>query len=180
MHGLACAKINLTLEVTGKRPDGYHELISLMQTVSLADELSLEPAEDLSLDCDVPELAGDNNLVLRAARLLGRGGRFVLRKRIPAAGGLGGGSSDAAVALRLLDAAYHLRLSPEHLMEAATHLGSDVPFFLHAGTVLVKGRGELVQPLPDLRERWLVLLNPGVPLSTARVFQDLRPDEYAA
>ncbi len=179
MRGLAYAKINLTLEVTGKRPDGYHELISLMQTVSLADELSLQPTEALTLECDVPELAGDDNLVLKAARLLGRGGRFVLRKHIPAAGGLGGGSSDAALALRLLDVTYELRLKPEQLLEAAAKLGSDVPFFLHAGTALVAGRGERVTPLPDLPPHWLVLLNPGLPLSTARVFQELRPEEYS-
>jgi 4-diphosphocytidyl-2-C-methyl-D-erythritol kinase len=179
VHGLAYAKINLTLEVTGKRPDGYHELTSLLQTVSLADELSFEAVEDLSLDCDVPDLAGDDNLVLAAARLLGRKGRFLLRKRIPAAAGLGGGSSDAALALRLLDAAHHLNLSHEQLTAAAAQLGSDVPFFLHGGTALVEGRGERVTPLPDLPAHWLVLLNPGVALSTPRVFQELRLDEYA-
>lgn len=180
VHGLAYAKINLTLEVSGKRADGYHELTSVMQTVSLADDLWLEPAAELSLRCDVTELAGDDNLVVRAARALGCGGRFVLRKRIPAAAGLGGGSSDAALALRLLNAAFELRLSPAELLDAATCIGSDVPFFLHCGSALVQGRGELVQPLPDLPVRWLVLLNPGVPLSTARVFQELRPEEYVA
>ncbi|HVA22760.1 MAG TPA: 4-(cytidine 5'-diphospho)-2-C-methyl-D-erythritol kinase [Chloroflexota bacterium] len=180
MRGLAYAKINLTLEVTGKRPDGYHELISIMQTVALADKLSLDPATELSLECDVPELAGDDNLVLRAARLLGRGGRFVLGKRIPVAGGLGGGSGDAALALRLLDAAYGLHLSPHQFLDAAAQLGSDVPFFIHGGTALVEGRGEQVTPLPDLPEHWLVLLNPGLPLSTARVYGELKPDEYTA
>ena len=180
VHGLAYAKINLTLEVSGRRPDGYHELTSLMQTVSLADELALEPADDLTLSCDVPELACDDNLVLRAARTLGRGGRFTLRKHIPVAAGLGGGSSDAALALRLVDAAYGLRLPPEELLAAAASLGSDVPFFLHGGTALVQGRGERVQALPDLPTHWLALLNPGVPLSTAKVFAELRPDEYAA
>src|SRR5712692_3487122 len=178
MRGLAYAKINLTLEVTGKRPDGYHELISIMQTISLADELSLEPAEGLSLDCDQPELSGGDNLVLRAGRLLGPGGRFVLRKRIPTAGGLGGGSSDAALALRRIDAAHHLHLAPEQMLDAAAKLGSDVPFFMYGGTALVGGRGERVMPLPDLPPRWVVLLNPDVPLSTAAVFGELRPDEY--
>jgi len=177
--GLACAKINLTLEVLGKRPDGFHELISVMQTVSLADSLSLTPADDLRLECDVPELASDDNLVLRAARLLRRGGHFRLSKRIPAAGGMGGGSSDAALALRLLDAAYDLRLPASELLGAAAELGSDVPFFLYGGTALIEGRGERVTPLPDLPSRWAVLLNPGVPLSTPAVFRELRPDEWS-
>src|SRR5581483_1826770 len=111
MHGLAYAKVNLTLEVTGKRPDGYHELISVMQTISLADELSFEPGPSLSLECDVPELANDDNLVVKAARLLRQTGKFVLRKRIPFAAGLGGGSSDAALALRLMDEACHLHMA---------------------------------------------------------------------
>lgn len=179
MRGRAYAKINLTLEVTGKRPDGYHELVSIMQTVSLFDELSLTPSDDLSLQCDVSELAGDDNLVLRAARVLGRGGHFELRKGIPIAGGMGGGSSDAALALRLLDAAYDLRLPAGELLAAAASLGSDVPFFLCGGTALVEGRGERVTPLSPLPLRWLVVLNPGVPLPTPAVFHELRPPEYA-
>jgi len=164
VRGLAYAKINLTLEVTGKRPDGYHELVSIMQTISVADELSLSRASDLTLDCDQPELAGEDNLVLRAARLLGAGGHFELRKRIPVAAGLGGGSSDAALALRLLDTVHHLHLTPEQLLDAAAKLGSDVPFFLHGGTALIEGRGERVRPLADLPQHWLVLVNPGKPL----------------
>jgi 4-diphosphocytidyl-2-C-methyl-D-erythritol kinase len=180
MRGLAYAKINLTLEISGKRPDGYHELVSVMQTISLADSLAVAPGQDLRLECDVPELAGDDNLVLKAARLLGAAGHFRLEKRIPMAGGLGGGSSDGALALRLLDAERHLHLPPEQLLDAAARLGSDVPFFMYGGTALVGGRGERVMPLPDLPPRWLVLLNPGVPLSTAAVYGELRPDEFAA
>ena len=179
MRGLAYAKINLTLAVTGRRADSYHELASVMQTVSLADTLSLLPAADLSLDCDRSDLGGDDNLVLRAGRLLGRGGQFTLRKRIPVAAGLGGGSSDGALALRLLDGVYGLGLSAGDLLAAAAELGSDVPFFLHGGTALVEGRGERVTPLPDRPRQWLVLLNPGVPLSTAAVFGELRVEEYA-
>jgi 4-diphosphocytidyl-2-C-methyl-D-erythritol kinase len=178
VRGHAYAKINLTLEVTGKRPDGYHELISIMQTISLADEISLEEADDLVLECDRQELATEDNLVLRAARLLGRGGHFTLLKRIPIAAGLGGGSSDGALALRLLDALHDIHLSPEKMVEAAVKLGSDVPFFLYGGTCVVGGRGERVVPMPDLPPRWLVLLHPGAPLSTASVFGELRPDEY--
>ncbi len=177
MRGWAYAKINLTLEVLGRRADGYHDLVSVMQTISLADELTFEPGTDLTLDCDAPNLAGPDNLVLKAARLLKATGHFVLRKRIPEGGGLGGGSSDAALALRLI-AASGWRLSPDELHAAAAQLGSDVPFFLYGGTCLVEGRGERVQPLSDLPPYWLTLVNPGVPLSTAAVFGDLRPDEY--
>ncbi|MBV8086725.1 MAG: 4-(cytidine 5'-diphospho)-2-C-methyl-D-erythritol kinase, partial [Chloroflexi bacterium] len=179
MRGRAYAKVNLSLEVLGRREDGYHELVSVFQTVSLYDELSLEASDSLTLACDVASLAGDDNLVLRAARLLGRGGRFHLRKGIPMAGGMGGGSSDAALALRLLDALYGLRLPPQGLRDAAAALGSDVPFFLTGGTALVQGRGERVTPLPDLPMHWLAVLNPGVPLSTPTVFRGLRPPEYS-
>jgi 4-diphosphocytidyl-2-C-methyl-D-erythritol kinase len=178
MRGLAYAKINLSLEIIAKRPDGYHELVSVMQTVSLADSLALEPADELTLECSDRTLGGPDNLVLRAARLLKRGGRFVLHKRIPTASGLGGGSSDGALALRLLDAAYGLGLSDRDLLSAAAELGSDVPFFLAGGTALVEGRGERVTPLADLALRWLVLVNPGVPLSTAAVYGALGPEDW--
>src|SRR5437868_448094 len=129
MRGRAYAKVNLSLEVTGKRPDGYHELVSVMQTISLSDSLSLEPASELGLDCTDPQLNSADNLVFRAARLLDRGGKFRLDKHIPVAGGLGGGSSDAALALRLLNGVYGLGLTAKELHAAAAKLGSDVPFF---------------------------------------------------
>ena len=177
VRGRAYAKVNLSLEVLGRREDGYHELVSVFQTVSLYDELSLEPWDSLTLACEVPSLGGDDNLVLRAARLLGRGGRFQLRKGIPVAGGMGGGSSDAALALRLLDAVYGLRLAAEELHAAAGALGSDVPFFLTGGTALVQGRGERVTSQSDLPIHWLAILNPGVPLPTRAVFRELRSPE---
>jgi 4-diphosphocytidyl-2-C-methyl-D-erythritol kinase len=179
VRGRAYAKVNLSLEVLHRRDDGYHELLSVFQTVSLHDELSLEAADELRLACDLPELLGDDNLVLRAARLLDRGGHFQLRKGIPIAGGMGGGSSDAALALRLLDGVYRMGLSAEELHTAAAELGSDVPFFLTAGTASVEGRGEHVTPLVDLPAQWLAVLNPRVPLSTPAVFRELRPEEYA-
>jgi 4-diphosphocytidyl-2-C-methyl-D-erythritol kinase len=162
MLRLAHAKINLTLDVLGRRPDGYHELRSVMQTVSLADELTVEAAPHLSLEVDrdgssppghagVPE--GRANLVWRAAEELRRrrgyqgGARLRLCKRIPAAAGLGGGSSDAAATLLSLNALWGLRCSRADLVEVAAALGSDVPFFLWGGTALVSVRGERVQPL---------------------------------
>ncbi|HUZ78316.1 MAG TPA: 4-(cytidine 5'-diphospho)-2-C-methyl-D-erythritol kinase [Chloroflexota bacterium] len=177
LRASAYAKVNLMLEVAGRQATGFHELISVMQTVSLADDLVLEPAEQLTLACDVPALGGPDNLVLRAARLVGRGGAFRLLKRIPMAAGLGGGSSDAAAALRLLNAVYQLGLTAAELLAAAATLGSDVPFFLLGGTALAEGRGERLTPLPPLGEQWLVLLNPGVPLSTGHVFGALAPAE---
>lgn len=178
MRGLAYAKINLSLEITGKRADGYHELVSVMQTISLADSLSLERAGQLRLECDDPTIQGSDNLVLRAAQLLSTPGHFILRKRIPVAGGLGGGSSDGALALRLINLVYELGLSEQQLASAAAQLGSDVPFFVHGGTALVEGRGEQITRLPDLPSEWLVLVNPGLPLSTAAVYHELEPHEW--
>ncbi len=178
MRARAYAKINLTLEILGKRADGYHELASIMQTIDLADDLELELDDELILDSNVSELSTADNLILRAARVLGRGGHFRLTKRTPVAAGLGGGSSDAAAALRLLNAQYGLGLSHEQLSEAAAEVGSDVPFFLTGGTALVEGRGEKVTPLADLPPNWLVLVNPGVPLSTAAVFGELTAAEH--
>ena len=154
MRGRAYAKVNLSLEVLHRRDDAYHELLSVFQTVSLHDELSLEAADELRLACDLPELLGDDNLVLRAARLLDRGGHFQLRKGIPVAGGMGGGSSDAALALRLLDGVYRMGLSAEELHAAAAELGSDVPFFLTAGTASVGGRGTGAWALPSQGGIW--------------------------
>jgi 4-diphosphocytidyl-2-C-methyl-D-erythritol kinase len=195
---LAPAKINLTLDVLGRRPDGYHELRSVMLAVSLADELDLEPAPDLSLEvvvegrgpaphAEVP--AGPRNLVWRAAeelRLQGGytgGARLRLRKRIPAAAGLGGGSSDAAAALRGLNALWGLGLSRARLTEVAAAVGSDVPFFLARGAALVSGRGEGVEPLvlaQRVAELPLVLARPPLAVATAQVFAALTPDHYTS
>lgn len=165
----ACAKINLTFEVTGRRDDGYHDIVSVMQAVSLCDVLSFELQESLRLACDVPELVSPNNLVFRAARLMQSlagadfGVGISLDKGIPLAGGLGGGSSDAAAALRSLNDLWRLNLSPEKLQKVAAGLGSDVPFFCcGSSTALVEGRGERVTALPPLPKTWIVLLVPPI------------------
>ena len=163
---LAHAKVNLSLEVLGKRPDGFHEVRSVMQSIGLADELTFDRASKLTLECNVRRLAGEENLVMRAARLLQKvagcrcGARISLRKSIPEAAGLGGASSDAAASLVGLSCLWGLGTPEAELERLAADLGSDVPFFLKGGTALVKGRGEVVLPLPDAAPRWLVLVAP--------------------
>jgi len=175
----APAKINLHLEVLGLRPDGFHELAMVMQTIDLADRLTLEclPQGELRLTLDsttgaVP-LDGDN-LILRAAEALrqhvGRpelGAAIHLCKRIPIGAGLAGGSSDAAAALRGLCALWQLPLATEVLEQLAASIGSDVPFCLRGGTQLCFGRGERLEPLPDLPPLGVLLLkDPGVSVAT--------------
>jgi len=185
----AYAKINLTLEVLAKRPDGYHEVASILQAVSLADTLTFEPNERLDFHCDVPTLQSPDNLVLQAARLLQetsgckKGSVIHLTKKIPIAAGLGSGATDAAAALVGLNRLWELHLSLERLVELASKLGSDVAFFLHGGTALAKGRGEEITPLPAPPELWLVLLNPAiepVPNKTAQLYSRLNPSHYTS
>jgi 4-diphosphocytidyl-2-C-methyl-D-erythritol kinase len=185
----AYAKINLTLEVLAKRPDGYHEVASILQTVSLADTLTFEPGETLDFSCDVPNLQSPNNLVLKAAKLLReatgctRGAAIHLTKRIPIAAGLGSGSTDAAATLVGLNQFWELNLSLDKLTDLAVQLGSDVAFFLYGGTALAKGRGEQITPLPPAPELWLVLLKPAVkpvPSKTAQLYSRLNPSHFTS
>ncbi|MDP2675876.1 MAG: 4-(cytidine 5'-diphospho)-2-C-methyl-D-erythritol kinase, partial [Dehalococcoidia bacterium] len=159
------AKVNWTLEVLGRLPQAdYHEVCTVMQTIELCDALEFGPGEGVRLEVEGPHEASGDDLVLRAAALLGggggRGARIRLTKRIPVAAGLGGGSSDAAATLRGLDELWGLGLGGEKLAEMAAGLGSDVPFFLAGGTALAEGRGERVTPLLDATQSWLVLLAP--------------------
>ena len=185
----ACAKLNLTLEVLGRRPDGYHELASVLQAIDLCDVLQVWPDEELELTCSAPDLSGETNLALRAARLLraeagvAAGARLHLVKRIPIAAGLGGGSSDAAATLLGLARLWGLGWSPARLGELAARLGSDVPFFLRCATALATGRGEEVAPLPPLAPHWAVVVRP--PLrepapadKTRRLYAALRSEDY--
>jgi 4-diphosphocytidyl-2-C-methyl-D-erythritol kinase len=172
--------------VLGKREDGYHALVSVMQTISLSDTLRIQVTDDDHITCavDAPSLRNDDNLAMRAARLLRNEGYLThgavieLRKEIPAQGGLGGGSSDAAAVLIALNRLCALGLSQTRLEELAARLGSDIPFFIHSGTALIEGRGELVTPLPDCEPLWLLIAHPPVSISTAAVFQSVTPTDY--
>jgi 4-diphosphocytidyl-2-C-methyl-D-erythritol kinase len=169
----AHAKINWALRVTGRRDDGFHDLETLFQEISLHDTLTIEPAEQFSFTCDDRTIPTDErNLVIRAARALDSPPVAIhLQKRIPAGGGLGGGSSDAAATLIALAKMFSLDAP---LAELALRLGSDVPFFLVGGTAYATGRGELLTPLPSPGEIPLLLLFPPERVITAKAFAMLR------
>ncbi|MGC8666643.1 MAG: 4-(cytidine 5'-diphospho)-2-C-methyl-D-erythritol kinase [Chthonomonadales bacterium] len=176
------AKVNFTLDVLSRRPDGYHNIASVMQTVSLADCLELEEVEEpgVRLQCDAPGIPHDDtNLACRAAAAAlrksgsGRGVLIRLIKRIPVQAGLGGGSSNAAAALRGVNQLLDLGLTTEELAELASDLGSDVPFFLTGGTASVRGRGDRVTALPDAPQLWFIIAMPAVHVSTQRAYQAL-------
>ena len=170
----ACAKINLTLEVLGKRADGYHEIATVFQEIDLKDTLTFEEHPKLILECDDPDLQSDQNLAFKAARLLqeeaaSRKGAFIsIKKGIPVASGLGGGASDAAATLRALNHLWGLGLPPEQLLKLASSLGSDIAFFLYGGTALGEGRGERVTPLPSYPVSWIVLFRPPVDIPSGK------------
>jgi 4-diphosphocytidyl-2-C-methyl-D-erythritol kinase len=180
----AHAKVNLWLNVVGRRPDGYHLLDSLVAFVDLADTLDVRPSDGLSLELAGPQaagLAGDpDNLVLKAARLLAdRAGvlpRAAIRlgKHIPVAAGLGGGSADAAAALRALGDLWRAALPEEELFDLAASLGADVPMCLAGRTALVSGIGERLQRAPALPPAAILLVNPGTALPTRDVFEARR------
>ena len=177
----AHAKVNLTLEVLGRREDGYHDIVSIMQTIDLRDTLRLEPADTITLHCDRVDLLSPDNLALKAANLLrkvtgcDKGARITLQKEIPVAAGLGGGSSDAAATLQGLNLLWELGLSVDGLMSLAMQLGSDVPFFMRGGTAMASGRGERIRPLPDADLPTMVVLSPAIdiPLKTASIYGKL-------
>jgi 4-diphosphocytidyl-2-C-methyl-D-erythritol kinase len=179
----APAKINLHLEVLGKRPDGYHELESLLVTVSLTDRLvfsDLDRGEEIVCDDPLAGPTGDN-LVTRAIQLVReesgneQGIHVALTKRIPVGGGLGGGSSDAATTLMGLNQWWNLGWSRERLAELGAKLGSDVPFFFFGPAATVRGRGEIVTPTPCGKAFDVVLITPSDRLSTREVFEHLAP-----
>jgi len=185
----AYAKINLTLDVLGRRADGYHELATVMQTVDLYDTICLTATGDrrVELVCTKPELSNEDNLAARAAHLvcerlaLRQGVLLELHKHIPVAAGLGGGSSDAAAVLLALQQWWQLQLSPSDLLDMAAALGSDVPFFLTGGLALCVGRGERVTALAPCwprSMRWLLLLKPAIGVSTAVVFRNLSASDF--
>jgi 4-diphosphocytidyl-2-C-methyl-D-erythritol kinase len=165
----APAKINLILEVLGRRGDGFHEIRSLLQTISLGDTLSFELAEGIHLRCSDLRLESPDNLAFQAASLLRevtgcrQGARIEIDKVIPVTSGLGGGSSDAATTLKGLNGLWETGLSLPELLQLASRLSSDASFFLYGGTALAEGKGERVSPLAPWPKNWLVLLIPPLP-----------------
>ena len=174
------AKINLHLQVVGRRADGFHDLCTVFQTISLHDTLSVAPAAEIQMTCGDDRLPADErNLVVRAALALRQktgvqcGAKIHLDKRIPAPGGLGGGSSNAAMALLALRKLWNLSLTIEELHPIAASLGSDVPFFLYGGTALGMGRGEVIEPIEDFREDFMLVVAPDVAVATREAFKRL-------
>lgn len=194
----AWAKVNLTLHVTGRRADGYHDLDSLVVFAGIGDSLSVGPSDRLSLTVEGPfartlEAAGAggsdaaaDNLVLRAARALqvrfgvAHGANIRLIKRLPVAAGIGGGSADAAATLRALTALWRLPVQPDELAAIGSALGADVPVCLIGRPSFIGGKGDEIVETPRLPPAWLVLANPGVALSTAQVFARLGAPSGAA
>jgi 4-diphosphocytidyl-2-C-methyl-D-erythritol kinase len=176
------AKINLSLQVLGRRPDGYHELRTVFQMIDLCDLLEIEITDTptITMTCEGSALpCDDRNLVVRAARQLQaaagvrQGACLHLRKRIPIEGGLGGGSSNAAVTLLALQRLWGVSLSAETSQHLAAALGADVPFFLTGGTALGLGRGDQIIPLPEITLPVILVVNPGLAIPTGLVFQRL-------
>jgi 4-diphosphocytidyl-2-C-methyl-D-erythritol kinase len=173
----AFAKINWFLKVLGKREDNFHELCTAFQTVSLCDNLIFSADEQISLTCDQPDIPIDeSNLIIKAALKLkekfkiARGANIHLEKNIPSPGGLGGGSSDAAVALLGLTKLWNLEIDFEELCEIGATLGSDAPFFFYGGTALGTGRGTEIKQIEEVSEKYLLIVTPDISISTAEAF----------
>jgi 4-diphosphocytidyl-2-C-methyl-D-erythritol kinase len=183
----APAKLNLGLEVIGRRDDGFHEIATVFTAIDLYDRVTLLLADDLELSCDDETLAGTDNLALRALALLreethySRGASIQLHKRIPAAAGLGGASSDAAAALLGGRELWHLDLSDAELHDLADRLGSDIPFFLRRGCAIGRGRGDRLEPLPLPADLWFVIVVPDaqIPAKTASLYARLSPEDFS-
>ena len=186
VRATAPAKINWTLEVLGRRPDGYHEVRTVLQTIDLCDYVTLEEANRLSVRVTGAHSATEDDHTLQASHRLGQALRreftvaIHVDKQIPVSAGLGGGSSDAGAVLRGLRALHSLDLDASAMAGVAASIGSDVPFFLLGGTALATGRGEEIHPLPDAPEVWLVVLVPPVELAdkTRQVYARLEPRDF--
>ena len=179
----APAKVNYLLDVLRRRPDGYHDLRMVMQRVDLCDEIAITVTEtpELTVTCNkngVPD--GPSNIAWKAARIMldlagkGQGATISIVKNIPVAAGLGGGSSNAAAVLTGMNELLELNLSEQRLMEIGVTLGADVPFFIFKKTALAEGIGEQLREMPVMPALWVLLVNPGVHVSTAWVYQNLQ------
>ena len=163
LTALAYAKVNLTLEVLGRRDDGYHDVATVLQTVSLYDRLTFAPDSEIRVECSISALSNPDNLAWRAAVALKEatgyagGARITIEKGIPEAMGLGGGSSDAAATLVALNRLWGLGLTAADLEDVGRNLGADVPFLVGGGTAMGTGKGDYLKRLPPLPRQWLVL-----------------------
>lgn len=186
----ADAKINLGLDVLGRREDGYHEVRMIMQTLDYGDTITLEkrPGHDITLECDHPDIAVEDNLALKAARQFQNdynsrfsdefkgwdfGMHMRLRKRIPVSAGLGGGSADAAAVIKGMNALFETGLSKEALMSIAAKVGSDVPFCIIGRTALAEGRGEKLTTIPDFPRSYVLVVKPDINISTREAYDSL-------
>jgi 4-diphosphocytidyl-2-C-methyl-D-erythritol kinase len=183
----APAKINLTLEVLGIRPDGYHEIKSIIQTVDFYDELFFEISQNTTYHSNLPGWDSGQSLIARTVDLIRQitgtteNATITVNKRVPLASGLGGDSSDAAAALKGLNSLWNLGLSTIRLHSLASQLGSDVPFFINGGIALMEGRGEVLTVLPRLTNTWLILIIPDIslpPHKTETMYGRLKPEYY--
>ena len=177
----ACAKINLSLSVLGKREDGYHELDTVMQSVDLSDTVYIEKCRGILTDCK--GISAEENIAARAARLFcektgAEGCKIKIEKRIPAAAGLGGGSADAAAVLAGLNRLYKTGISKTELCEIAVKIGADVPFLIAGGTARARGIGEKLTPLMPLKDCWFLLAKAEEKPSTAEMFSRLDSTDY--
>jgi 4-diphosphocytidyl-2-C-methyl-D-erythritol kinase len=177
------AKINLGLRVLSRRPDGYHNICTIFQTVSLYDTIKFSPSDTLELTCSDSSIpTGNDNLIIQAANTLrerygvSKGASIHLEKRIPSPSGLGGGSSNAAVALLGLNKLWDLGAEHSDLVEFGAALGSDIPFFFVGGTAIGTGRGTDLEPVRDLELSDMILVTPNIAVSTAIAFDQITPE----
>ena len=185
----AHAKVNLVLRILAKRPDGFHDIETLMVPVSLADEIDIEvfSGSGIELECDQPDIpTGPENLVWRAVEVFQRHARLdfhtriTLKKNIPHGAGLGGGSSDSAAVLKALDQLHKTQLGSQVLEELAATMGSDIPFFIRSRAALCRGRGEVMQAADDIPPAKILLLKPPFPVSTGWAYQAWNPHTPAS
>jgi 4-diphosphocytidyl-2-C-methyl-D-erythritol kinase len=182
----AYAKINLGLQIIGKRGDGYHDIETVLHPVNLFDTIELEPCgQEIVIESSDPDLPRDeSNLCWKAADALRReanvasGVKIRIDKRIPVGAGLGGGSSDAALVLRELPSLWNVRMGEERLLEIARSLGSDVPYFLRSGTALATGRGDVLEYFDLSLPYWIVIVHPNIHLSSKWAYENLIPQKH--
>jgi len=174
------AKVNITLDITGKRPNGYHDVRMIMQTISLCDDIDIEKNKDIIVSCDVSYIpCNQTNLAYKAAKAffeykgIDCGAKIHITKRIPSGAGLGGGSSNAAGVIMALNTIYEAGLSTKECMLIGAKIGADVPFFILGGTCLAEGIGEKLTPLPHMPKCYIVLAKPAFSVSTKSVYQNL-------